>query len=353
MRAPRATIRTRLTALYAALVGISTGVLLLVSYWLLGRQFDRTLSDARASDALADVRLQYLVAFAGTALLAAAVGWLVAGRVLAPLTRITGTARRVSQERLDERIPVEGPRDELWELAETLNSMLDRLAESFEAQRRFVANASHELRSPLTVIRSEAEVALANPEPDAEELRAMGEAVVAASRRTEALLASLLILARSQRGLLRSEPVDLAAAARAAAALVEREAAAESVRVRLDATPVVAPGDSALLERLLANLLENGVRYNRPGGTLDVTVAAVGDEALVRVENTGPPVDPEAARRLAEPFQRLDRTGDRRGAGLGLSIVKAVCEAHGGGLEIAPRERGGLVVTVRLPLAAG
>jgi signal transduction histidine kinase len=350
VRAPRATIRTRLTALYAALVGVSTGVLLLVSYWLLSRQFGRTLTDARASSALADVRLQYLVAFAGTALLAAAVGWLVAGRVLAPLTRITGTARRVSEERLDERIPVEGPRDELWELAETLNSMLDRLAESFEAQRRFVANASHELRSPLTVIRSEAEVALANPEPDPEELRAMGEAVVAASRRTEALLASLLILARSQRGLLRSEPVDLAAAVQTAATLVEREATAESVRVRLDVTPVVVPGDPALLERLVANLLENGVRYNRPGGTLDVTVTAAGDdEALLRVENTGPPVDPDAARRLAEPFQRLDRAGDRRGAGLGLSIVKAVCEAHGGELEIVPRERGGLAITVSLP----
>ncbi|HEY6781455.1 MAG TPA: sensor histidine kinase, partial [Thermoleophilaceae bacterium] len=199
---------------------------------------------------------------------------------------------------------------------------------------------------------SEAEVALANPEPDPEELRAMGEAVVAASRRTEALLASLLILARSQRGLLRSEPVDLALAARAGAALVEREAAAESVRVHVDATPAIVPGDAALLERLVANLMENGVRYNRPGGTLDVVVATEGSEtALVRVENTGPPVDPEAARRLAEPFQRLDRTGDRRGAGLGLSIVAAVCEAHGGELEIVPRVRGGLIVTVRLPLA--
>ena len=291
MRRPRATIRTRLTALYAALVGLSTGLLLLISYWLLGRQFDRTLSAQRAADALADVRLQYVVAFAGTTLLAAAVGWVVAGRVLAPLGRITGTARRVSEQHLDERIPLDGPRDELLDLAETLNEMLDRLGDSFEAQRRFVANASHELRSPLTVIRSEAEVALANPEPDPEELRAMGEAVVAASRRTEALLASLLILARSQRGLLQTQPVDLVAAAKQGAALVEREAAAESVRVRVDATPAVVAGDPVLLERLVANLVENGVRYNRPGGSVDVTVGAVGDAALVRVENTGPPVD--------------------------------------------------------------
>ena len=144
-------------------------------------------------------------------LLATAIGWALAGHVLAPLKRITGTARRVSEQRLGERIPVGGPQDELRELGETLNSMLDRLADSFDAQRRFVANASHELRSPLTVIRSEAEVALANPEPDLDELRGMAESVVHASRRTEALLASLLILARGQRGLVaRSAPLDLA-----------------------------------------------------------------------------------------------------------------------------------------------
>ncbi|MGH2782071.1 MAG: HAMP domain-containing protein, partial [Thermoleophilaceae bacterium] len=212
MRRPRPTVRTRLTALYAGLVAASTGVLLLVSYWLLGRHFDRTLPEALASDAIREVAIQYLVAFAGVLLVAGAVGWVVAGRVLAPLKRISGTARRVSEERLGERIPVAGPQDEMRELGETLNSMLDRLAQSFDAQRRFVANASHELRSPLTVIRSEAEVALANPDPDLDELRAMAESVVQASRRTEALLAGLLILARSQRGLLRSEPVDLAGA---------------------------------------------------------------------------------------------------------------------------------------------
>ena len=150
--------------------------------------------------------MQYAIAFAGVVLLATAIGWAIAGHVLAPLKRITGTARRVSQERLGERIPVAGPDDELRELGETLNSMLDRLADSFDAQRRFVANASHELRGPLTVIRSEAEVALANPEPDLDELRGMAESVVHASRRTESLLASLLILARGQRGLVRTEP---------------------------------------------------------------------------------------------------------------------------------------------------
>lgn len=352
MRRPRLTIRARLTALYAALVGLSTGVLLLVSYWLLERHFERTLPEPLAGNSLDEVGTQYLIAFVGVLLLATAIGWAMAGRVLAPLKRITGTAREVSEQRLDERIPVAGPHDELRELGETLNSMLDRLADSFDSQRRFVANASHELRGPLTVIRSEAEVALANPEPDLDELRGMAESVVHASRRTEALLASLLILARGQRGLTRREPVDLAVTA---AEIVEAAlplAAAEGVRVtsQLDAAPV--EGDGALLERLAANLVENGVLYNRPGGFVEVrTRAAVGTVELV-VENSGPRIDSESAARLAEPFERLAREADARGAGLGLSIVRAVSEAHDGTLTIEPRAEGGLRVSVRLPRAA-
>ena len=352
MRRPRPTIRARLTALYATLVAVSTGALLLVSYWLLGRHFDRTLPEPLAQDALDEVALQYVIAFAGVLLVAAAVGWLVAGRVLAPLKRISATAKRVSEERLGERIPVTGPEDELRELGETLNSMLDRLALSFDAQRRFVANASHELRSPLTVIRSEAEVALANPEPDIDEMRAMAESVVHASRRTEALLASLLILARSQRGLLRSEPVDLASVAEPAAAAAARAADDEGVRLRTRLDPAVVDGDAALLERLVANLLENAVRYNRPGGFVELCTREGVAGAELQVENSGPPVDREAAARLAEPFERLQREADARGAGLGLSIVRAVSEAHGGSLVIEPRQEGGLVVSVRLPRGA-
>ena len=349
MRAPRPTIRARLTALYATLVALSTGALLLVSYWLLGRHFDRTLPDPLARDALDEVALQYAIAFVGVLLVSGAVGWLVAGRVLAPLKRISGTAKRVSEERLGERIPVTGPQDELRELGETLNSMLDRLAGSFDAQRRFVANASHELRSPLTVIRSEAEVALANPEPDLDEMRAMAESVVHASRRTEALLASLLILARSQRGLLRSEPVDLAGVAEAAAAAAAPVAEDQRVRLETELAPSAVEGDAGLLERLVANLLENAVRYNRPGGFVHVSTRDGVASAELRVENSGPPVDREAADRLAEPFERLQREADARGAGLGLSIVRAVSEAHGGTLSIEPRAEGGLVVSVRLP----
>jgi signal transduction histidine kinase len=257
----------------------------------------------------------------------------------------------VSEERLGERIHVSGPHDELRELGETLNSMLDRLADSFDAQRRFVANASHELRSPLTIIRSEAEVALANPEPDLDELRGMAASVVQASRRTEALLASLLILARSQRGLARRGPVDLAQAATAAAELLADEASAESVRLVRELAPVVIDGDRGLLERLVANLLENGVRYNRPGGFVAVRTRRAEGGAELEVENSGPVVDQAAAGRLAEPFQRLERRADGPGAGLGLSIVRAVGEAHGGSLAIEPRPEGGLTVLVRFPTA--
>jgi len=353
MRPLRPTIRARLTALYALLVAASTGVLLGVSYWLLGRHFDRTLPENLANDALEEVAVQYLVAFAGVLLVAAVIGWAVAGRLLAPVKRITGTARHVSEERLGERIPVSGPHDELRELGETLNSMLDRLADSFEAQRRFVANASHELRSPLTVIRSEAEVALANPQPDLEELRGMAASVVQASRRTEALLASLLILARSQRGLVRNEPVDLAQAAAEAAEQAAGAASAESVRVALELQPAVIAGDRALLERLAANLLENGVHYNRPGGFVAVRTRHADGWAELEVENTGPVVDRAAAGRLAEPFERLERSAEGSGAGLGLSIVRAVGEAHGGSLVIEPRPGGGLTVVVRFPTARG
>jgi len=347
----RPTVRARLAAAYVALVGVSTGVLLAVSYWLLSRHFDRTLPEAFASDVRGEVALQYLLAFVGVVLVSAAVGWLVAGRLLAPLARITGAARRVSEERLGERIPVTGPDDELRELGETLNSMLDRLSGSFESQRRFVANASHELRSPLTVIRSEAEVALANPEPDVEELRAMAASVVEASRRTEALLSSLLILARSQRDLVRRERAELGTAARGAVDLLAQEARDESVAIELRLEPAWVEGDPALLERLAANLIENGLRYNRPGGGVFVTTRAVDGHAELVVGNSGPAVSAAAAARLAEPFERIERHAVSGGAGLGLSIVKAVSEAHGGSLRIEPRAEGGLEVTVRLPAA--
>jgi signal transduction histidine kinase len=336
------TLRLRLTALYTLLFGACGALLLGLSSWIVHRQVDRTLPPGFADRAVAQLNAQYVLALAGMLLVAAALGYLMAGQALAPLRRVTGLARRVTQERLGDRIAMTGPQDELRELADTVDGMLDRLEGAFDGQRRFVANASHELRTPLTVIRAEVEVALADPDASIADLRHMGEVVLEAADRTQCLLDSLMVLARSQQALPRHEPVDLAAAARTAVATTAPEAEAGGVHVTLDLEPAPLEGDPALVERLVANLVENAVRHNEPGGRVQVTTRA----GLVRVENTGAVIAPEDVRRLAEPFERLGRDTDGPGAGLGLSIVRAVADAHGATLRLDPRAGGGLEVTV-------
>ena len=343
----RLTVRARLTALYAALLVVSTAVLLGLSWWLMDRHLHRTLPEELADESASTLALQYLLAFLGTTVIAVLAGWLIAGRVLAPIKRMTAAANAVTDERLDERVAVDGPRDELRELGETLDAMLDRLQASLDAQRRFVANASHELRSPLTVIRTETEVTLADPDATPEDFRRMARIVLEATDRTEALLDGLMVLARSQRGLLRSDPVDLCVVARRAASggMGTARGAGVRIEVQADGTATVA-GDESLLERLVANLVDNAVRYNEPGGWVVVRAAGEDGTARVEVENSGAQVPPEAVERLTQPFERLDRARESRGTGLGLSIVRAVAEAHGGRLAIAARPDGGLRVRV-------
>ena len=339
------TLRLRLTALYTLLFGACGALLLALSSWIVHRQVDRTLPPGFGDRALGQLDAQYVLALAGMLLVAAALGYLMAGQALSPLRRVTGLARRVTQERLDERIAMDGPQDELRELADTLDGMLDRLAAAFDGQRRFVANASHELRTPLTVIRAEVEVALADPDASVADLRHMGEVVLEAADRTQSLLDSLMVLARSQQATLRREPVDLASAARTALATAAPEAAARDIHVDLDLQPAPLEGDRPLIERLVANLVENAVRHNEPSGRVQVTTRS----GLVRVENTGRPIAAEDVRRLAEPFERLGRDSDGPGAGLGLSIVRAVADAHGATLELRPRTAGGLEAEVTFP----
>jgi signal transduction histidine kinase len=336
------TLRVRLTLLYTLLFGACGAVLLALSSWLVHRHVERTLPPGFADPALARLNAQYALALGGTALVAAALGYVVAGRALAPLRRVTGLARRVTQERMNERIAMTGPVDELRELADTVDGMLDRLAEAFEGQRRFVANASHELRTPLTVIRAEVEVALADPDASAEDLRHMGVVVLEAADRTQALLDSLMVLARSQQAVPRREPVDLAAAARGAIEVTAAEAAARGIAVHADLEAAPLIGDPPLIDRLVANLAENAVRHNTTGGSVEITARP----GLVRVQNTGPPIEPGDVRRLAEPFERLHRDTNGPGAGLGLSIVRAVADAHGALLDLQPRPGGGLIATV-------
>ena len=347
----RLTVRARLAALFAGLLSVSTAVLLGLSWWLMDRHLHRTLPGSLADESAETLAIQYLLAFVGTTLIAIAAGWFIAGRVLSPLTRMTQAARHVTDERLDERMHVEGPHDELRELGETLDAMLDRLQNSLDAQRRFVANASHELRSPLTVIRTETEVTLADPDATPDDFRGMGRVVLEATDRTEALLDGLMVLARSQRGLLRSGAVDIAQVVRRAASAGSGTARAAGVRIEVDAEgSATVAGDESLLERLVANLVDNAVRYNEPGGWVMVRAGSLDGEAALVVENSGPVVPRDQIYRLTQPFERLDRARDSRGTGLGLSIVGAVAEAHGGKLAIAARPDGGLRVKVSLPL---
>jgi signal transduction histidine kinase len=317
--------------------------------WDLKVDYQRQLAD----DALTKLRTLYAVALGAMTGLSVLFGWAIAGRVLRPLQRITATAKRVSQDNLDERIALEGPRDELKELADTFDGMLERLSGAFASQRRFVANASHELRTPLTVIRTELDVTLADPDATNDELRAMGETVRDATLATERLIQALLTLARSEGGVTRRDPVDLADCARTAVAQAGAEATARNLDIRPALEPAPVRGDRRLLERLVANLVENAVRHNIDGGTVEVATASGAGRSTVEVRNDGPVVPSDAVASLLEPFQRLDRGARGDGVGLGLSIVRSVAEAHGGSVELRARPSGGLVARVSLPARDG
>jgi signal transduction histidine kinase len=281
-------------------------------------------------------------------------GWLIAGRVLRPVHHITDTARRLSQETLHERINLKGPNDELKELADTFDAMLSRLDRAFSSQRRFVANASHELRTPLATERVLIDEALANRGAGADELRAILEHLRVNSEETEALINALLVLARSERGVERWGPADLANVAAGVIEQTRSEAVTRGVTLRSDLKPAAVLGDPALLERLVGNLVENAVRHNVViGGWLHVRTGSTNGRATLRISNSGPVVAPEHVGSLFEPFRRdgTARTSTDGGFGLGLSIVQSVVQAHHGRLETKAPESGGLDLTVSLPLA--
>jgi signal transduction histidine kinase len=281
-------------------------------------------------------------------------GWLVAGRVLRPLARITATARRLSERTLHQRIALDGPDDELKELADTFDGMLARLDAAFDAQRRFAANASHELRTPLAISRTEVDVALEDPDASAGELRAMAERVRDATGRSEGLIEGLLTLARSEQAPRVWEPADLADAAAQALQHAHRDGGAAGLRVLSGLRPAPVAGDPALLERMVANLVENAVRHNRPDGWLEVSTGIGDGRAFVNVANGGREIPADQVESLFEPFRRLHGrvASSARGAGLGLSIVRSVARAHGGDAHATALAGGGLEVTARLPAHA-
>ena len=371
----RPTLRLRLTLLNGVLL-VGAGAVLVVLAWLLvggslqpsdqllpgstvtradGTVVDAGQWQAQVVDAASrELLIEGLLALLAIGTAGVALAYLVAGRALRPLHQVTTTARRLGEATLDQRIRYTGADDEVAELARTFDAMLDRLAGAFESQKRFVANASHELRTPLAVMRTEIDVTLSDDEADVAEYRRMAKVVRNASERANGLVDALLVLARSEaqsgRRLVRKVPADLATNVCNALSAVR----AEAERMKLDVTsdlqaaPVV--GDPSLLDRLAGNLIENAIRYNHLMGRLWLRTATVDGQAVLVVGNTGYEVEPADVPGLFEPFRRggWERTGSR-GSGLGLSIVRAVCDAHGGTVSAVAQPGGGLEVTVSLP----
>jgi signal transduction histidine kinase len=282
--------------------------------------------------------------------------WWMAGRALAPVHRITDAARTLSERTLHARINLQGPRDELKQLADTFDAMLARLERAFTSQRRFVANASHELRTPLATERVLIDEALANRSVSPDDLRTILEQLRANSEDTERVIDALLMLARSERGIERWSPVDLTSVVDSVVDQSAAEAAAAGVTVSSSLEPVMVSGDPSLLECLAGNLVENAIRHNQTGGTATVSVSSSDQSrhAVFEVENTGPVLDPDSVDGLVEPFRRSgpDRASDDGGLGLGLSIVNAVVTAHHGTMTLTARPEGGLRVRVQLPIAS-
>ncbi|MFF5023326.1 sensor histidine kinase [Streptomyces collinus] len=308
--------------------------------------------DQQRQTALDDLLSRSLLALLGLAVIAFAFGYAMAGRVLSPLGRITRTARAVAGSDLSRRIELDGPDDELKELADTFDDMLERLQRAFTAQQRFVGNASHELRTPLAINRTLLEVHLSDPGAPVE-LQQLGRTLLATNERSEQLVEGLLLLARSDNQIVERKPVDLAEVAGQAVDQVHAEAEAKGVDIRGACKTAVVQGNGVLLERIALNLVQNAVRYNVPeDGWVEVATEVEHGQAVLTVSNTGPVVPAYEIDNLFEPFRRLrtERTGSDKGVGLGLSIVRSVARAHGGHIVARPREGGGLVMRVTLPL---
>lgn len=385
----RPTIRIRLTLLYGGMFLIA-GILLLSIIYLLtaqalqvrvgdlpfkivtgqvqpttewcrlpeqgtGEQFNEAVAGClqhQREMALDDLLRRSLFALLGLSIIAFAFGYAMAGRVLSPLGRITRTARQVAGSDLSRRIELDGPDDELKELADTFDEMLERLERAFTAQRRFVANASHELRTPLAINRTLLEVHLSDPGAPVE-LQQLGKTLLATNERSEQLVEGLLLLARSDNQVVERKPVDLAEVATRAVDQGRAEAEATGVEIRGRRAPAVVQGNGVLLERIALNLVQNAVRYNIPeGGWVEVTTETQQSQAVLVVSNTGPVVPAYEIDNIFEPFRRLrqERTGSDKGVGLGLSIARSVARAHGGRIIAEPREGGGLVMRVTLPV---
>jgi signal transduction histidine kinase len=371
---PRPTVRWRLTLLYGVLFSICGAALLAFTYTLFANFAESppkpelgtggkaaspiSVKLAAVASIQRSVGLHRLLVYSGVALavmtvVSGVLGWVVAGRVLAPLRMITATTDRISDTNLHQRLAMGGPRDELRLLADTIDRLLERLEAAFDAQRRFVANASHELRTPLGMMRTTLDVATAKPAGVPVATRELEGELRLDLDHADQLLESFLILAHAQNGQI-DERVQVSLKPLITAALGARreQIAAKRLTVTTDLAPVAVAGSATLLARMIENVVENAVRHNEPGGTIELTLAPLDrQQARVTVDSSGPVLDPYGVAQLAQPFKRLsrDRTGSHNGHGLGLSIVAAVAAAHDGGLDLYARAEGGLRVQITLP----
>jgi signal transduction histidine kinase len=363
----RSTLRARMALLYAALICTSGITLLGMTYLLApGLLIHRAWAPAshqpgaRAAGHTSGIFSSFIgsdsfraavAAVAIMAIISLALGWLIAGRFVRPLRSIITTAKDISASNLHRRLGLGGRGDEFTELGQTLDDLFARLEASFDSQRHFIANASHELRTPLSAGRALLQVAIADPEPTVEALRATCEELVDIGDQQERLIGALLTLANSQRGLTQTESLDLADIAGKIVLGRQDEAERHGIRLAAALAPAPATGDPILAESLIANLIDNAIQHNLPGGQAEITTALTDQGAAMTVGNTGTLIPPDAVEYLFQPFRQLGtqriRHGD--GHGLGLAIVRAIADAHHATITASPRPRGGLDIEVIFP----
>jgi len=381
LRLPRRTARLRLTVLYGGAVFVACGATVLaftyLLYGLLGHAPHLALLNKRGKGVpiaapppkatihvagLGQIALERQqlpivsgIALAVIAVAAAAIGWLIAGRVLRPLRTITAAARRISASSLNERLALQGPDDELKELGDTLDNLFARLEASFDAQRRFAASASHELRTPLTRERTLLQVTLADPAATAATWQAVSRDLLASNAEQERLIEAMLTLASSEAGPGEPQSLDLAAIASEALATARPAISRLGLNVHADIQPAILDGDPLLVQQLAANLIDNAVRHNIPGGDVQVATGTSHAGAVLSVTSSGHVIPAAEVDRLFQPFQRLGPRPARGdgGHGLGLSIVRAIATAHAATITAQPRPGGGLAIDVTFPPAPG
>jgi two-component system sensor histidine kinase VanS len=353
-RAPGLSVRLKLTLSYAGFLMLTGAVLLAAGYFSLSRGVHpgvifmvRSHADLLRDFApIAAIVMVFLLLFG---LLG---GWFLAGRMLAPLTRITDATRVAANGSLSHRIELEGRQDEFRELADSFDTMLARLEAHVAEQQRFAANASHELRTPLAITQTLLDVARNDPNRNTGELV---DRLHAVNARAIDLTEALLLLSRADQRSFTREHVDLSLIAEEATETLLPLAEKRGLTIETSGAMTPTMGSHALLLQLSMNLLHNAIAHNLPErGTVWVTTTAHPESAVLAVENTGEKLTPQLVSTLAEPFLRGTKRirTDHPGVGLGLALVKSITQAHDGTLTLTPRSAGGLRVTVQLPVAA-